>query len=476
MLSVIIPARNEPYLQKTIDDILKNARGPLEVIAVLDGYWPDPPIYNHPQVVLIHNSVSTGMRASINAAARIAKGKYLLKCDAHCAFDEGFNTKLVESCEYEWTVVPVRYSLDSNNWTPKLDKKYEFEYISSDDLKGRRWPEYAKRVEGNNLPVLMTFQGSCWFMHRDRFFEIGCLDEDNYGGMGREAQEICLKSWLSGGKCVLNRNTWYAHWSKSKKDIRFSCREEKQKSVNYAVDFWKNNKWDKAIRTLDWLAANFAPVPTWEQKETEIMKPADYIKTHYNLIEKGKDLLVEKMTRAGMYKLFKNLGYRSGAEIGVQRGRNAKVILDSMDIDKLYLVEPYDDHPSNYRRWGQKLHQKFKKMAHKRLEGQPVIWLEDFSENISHKVPDGSLDFVYIDGEHTYDYCMIDIILWSRKVRRGGIVAGHDYEYTKPRQPKVARAINDYADAYKTRPIYLTDKSVDEHAGDRSTSWFWVKP
>ena len=48
MLSVIIPARNEIYLQKTIDSVLSAAKGEIEVIAILDGYWPDPPVSDSP--------------------------------------------------------------------------------------------------------------------------------------------------------------------------------------------------------------------------------------------------------------------------------------------------------------------------------------------------------------------------------------------------------------------------------------------
>ena len=71
-LSVIIPARNETYLQRTIDNILENADGEIEIIAVCDGYWPDPPIKDHPFVNIIHHSEARGQRPSINEAARIA--------------------------------------------------------------------------------------------------------------------------------------------------------------------------------------------------------------------------------------------------------------------------------------------------------------------------------------------------------------------------------------------------------------------
>ena len=74
-VSIIIPARNEIFLQKTVADLLSKAAGDIEVIAVLDGYWPDPPLPYDKRVIQIHRGKAKGMRAAINAAAGIAKGK-----------------------------------------------------------------------------------------------------------------------------------------------------------------------------------------------------------------------------------------------------------------------------------------------------------------------------------------------------------------------------------------------------------------
>jgi glycosyltransferase involved in cell wall biosynthesis len=113
MVSIIIPARNEVYLEKTIRDILEKAKGEIEVIVVLDGYLPDPPIDTKDnRVKFLHYPESIGQRPAINEAARIAKGKYILKTDAHSMFDEGFDVKLAADCEYDWTVIPRMYNLD----------------------------------------------------------------------------------------------------------------------------------------------------------------------------------------------------------------------------------------------------------------------------------------------------------------------------------------------------------------------------
>jgi len=475
MISVVIPARNEPYLQRTIDDILEKSTDEIEIIAVLDGYWPKPSLKNHKQVVIVHNPEPKGMRWSINDGVKVASGKFILKCDGHCCFAPGFDKQLIKDIEgYNHVLVPVRYVLDTNTWDRIERKKYEFEYIASDDLKGRKWPEYAERVKGQKTPDLLTMQGSCWFMTKQFFEEIGGEDDVNYGRMGREAQEIALKTWLSGGRLSLTRNTWYGHWNKLKKNIFKSNKKEKYKSIAFAKDLWLNDKWDKAIYPMSWLINKFAPVPTWE---TQMTIP-ETIENNYEteLVKDKNHIRIKGMTRAGLYKLFSDLDLKIGAEVGVQRARNAWVMFQNMpNLKHLTLVDPYEDHPSNKRHWGERLHDKFKKQAYERMKDYPVEWIYGFSEEVSGQIKDNTLDFVYIDGEHTYDFVMIDLVLWSRKVRPGGIISGHDYEYQKPKQPKVSKAINHFASVYDLFPIYMTDKKAYDQHGDKTTSWFWIK-
>lgn len=461
-----MPARNEKYLQKTVDSCFDKAEGPIEIVVVLDGYWPDPPITGRKNLVIIHSGETRGMRSSINTAVAASKYDYILKFDAHVTAAKGFDKQLVEDCkEWNWVLVPTRYSLDTRTWDKRDDKKYEFEYFCSEDLKGKRWPEYADRVSGEQICDLLTTQGSCWFMTRKMWDFIGGEDEVNYGQMGREAQEICLKTWLSGGRFVLTRNTWYAHWSKSRGHVIKLDRTEKQKSIEYAKDVWLNDKWPKAVRTLSWLIEKFAPVPTWDKKVEN--KP---VKVSKNVTK------MEGMSRAGMYRHFSSLGLTKGAEVGVQRGRNAWVMFQNIPGLELTLVDPYANHPYNIRQWDQKIHDKFKKMAFKRMNGYNVDWLYGFSEDMASKVKNESLDFVYIDGEHFYQFVMLDLILWYRKVRKGGIIAGHDYrKYASKRRFKVMEAVNDFTNAYGIRQIYITDNTVIEYPGDNSTSFFFVK-
>jgi len=486
-LSVIIPARNEPFLQQTIDDILAKAKKSIEIIAVLDGYWPNPKIKDDPRVTLIHHSESMGMRPSINEAASIAKGKYLMKCDAHCCFGEGFDKILAKDCKPDWTVVPRRYNLDTKKWD-RGNKIYDFQYISHPDdtrypMKGHNWPEYNERVKGKKICALMTSQGSCWFMHRQRFFDLGMLDDVNYGIMGREAQETCLKAWLSGGKYVLNRNTWYAHWKKNagvKHPERATYpkpRDEWNKSAQYLIKvFWTNQmSWPLQTRTMESLIEKFKPVPTWHK--TESITATRLFREKFKLNDvKDNPIAIKKFGRNDLYKIFSELKFKTGAEIGVWKGLNAIELFNHIKGLKLYLIDPYINHDYVRKKRKESSIELAHTKAHKLLENQNGEWIQDMSENAIKIIKDNSLDFVYIDAEHTYNAVMQDIILWVRKVKKGGIIAGHDYFNDKKHKCMVKTAVNDYAKANRIERFFITDKNSDNRGGVSGTypTWFWV--
>lgn len=283
MLSIIIPARNEQYLQKTIDSLLGAAKEAIEIIVVLDGYWPNPPLKDDDRVIIMHRGESRGMRHAINAAAEIAHGKYIMKTDAHCLWADGFDVALKADCAENWVAVPSRYSLDVTTWQRRTDKRLpvEYDYItypySNDEqfgmgLHGKKWTlgnlgyhsyyDREIRLKDKKIDDVISIQGSAWFMHKSHFFNIGCLDEVHSYNIYQEAQEIVFKTWLSGGRVTVNKNTWYAHWHKTDRGFKLS-REAKHESERFCTWLWMNDKWPKSIRTFKWLVDRFSPMPGW---------------------------------------------------------------------------------------------------------------------------------------------------------------------------------------------------------------------
>jgi len=479
-VSIIIPSRNEVYLQKTAEDLLNKAEGEIEVIVVSDEVKPKLP----KGVINIHRKEVKGMRNAINEGAKKATGKYLMKCDAHCAFDEGFDAKLKANCEENWVIVPRRYAIDKANWTKHPEEiYYDFQYISHPKdpnytFKGVDWPEYSARVPKDQKIVdLMTSQGSCWFMHKKFFEKIGGLDEKNYGTMGAEAQEVCLKTYQAGGKYILNRNTWYAH-KKKRVGKRGNDRgykkpgNEWKKSRNYAIKYWVKGE---GRPTLDMVLKKFKPIPGWDRR-WDRLKTNRFILDKYNLNQASEyPRVIKGLNRIGLVKLWKELGYKVGAEIGVAKGEFSDLMFKGIPGLKMYLVDPYYDYPGG-KKYARE-HPEMKKMSHKLMKGRDVVWLEEKSETAFNKIPDKSLDFVYIDGNHEYNWVMLDIILWERKVKRGGIISGHDYNtHGYPKHIRqVKKAVDDFTKIHHISPVYLTDTNAKVYRADRHASWFWVK-
>jgi glycosyltransferase involved in cell wall biosynthesis len=277
-VSVIIPSRNELFLNKTIDDVFKKASGDIEVIAVLEGYWPEVMVEERPNLIYIHNGKPKGLRGASNAAAAIAKGKYLMKIDAHCMFAEGFDEVLQKDIESNWVVIPRRHSLDPENWCiqqngkpprdyhalcfPDPNKNHDF------GMHGIEWPQRGRERSDPKYDIDDTpsCQGSCWFMEKAWFDNfLHGMNEFGYGSFSQEFQEIGNKTWLGGGEVKVNKKTWYAHLHKGRTYGRMYHQDSNEVVAghNYSAWYWTTNQWPDRIHDLSWLVEKFWPMPTW---------------------------------------------------------------------------------------------------------------------------------------------------------------------------------------------------------------------
>jgi glycosyltransferase involved in cell wall biosynthesis len=292
-LSILIPARNEMFLAQTIENILENIRGNTEIIVVLDGQWADPPIPDHERVTLIYHSESIGQRAAINEAARLSRAKYVMKVDAHCAFGEGFDTIMMEDMQDDWTLVPKMYNLHAFDWVcPNGHRRYQGKsgdckecgepterdiiwkpkrspettaMLFDKTLRFGYWSAYKKHQGDGDLVETMSLLGACWMLTREKFWELEICDE-KHGSWGQQGTEVACKTWLSGGKLMVTKRTWFSHMFRTQGgDFGFPYPNPGiTKARKYSRDLWLNNKWDGAKYPLSWLIDKFAPVPGWD--------------------------------------------------------------------------------------------------------------------------------------------------------------------------------------------------------------------
>ena len=103
----------------------------------------------------------------------------------------------------------------------------------------------------------MLFQGSCYVMSCKHWERLGGLNEDGYGPFAQEAVELSLKTWLGGGKVMVNKSTWYAHKHRKFGRVLSPTSRQVKDGNAYSKDFWLNNKWDKRVHDIEWLIAKF---------------------------------------------------------------------------------------------------------------------------------------------------------------------------------------------------------------------------
>jgi len=298
-LSVIIPARNEMFLNRTVQSVLEAIRGNTEIIVVCDGNWPAEPIPDHPLVTMVHFTDPIGQRAATNIGASVSRAKFIMKLDAHCSIAEGFDEILTAECDHDHTVVPRLYNLHAFDWIcscgnrqyqgptptvcqkcnqegsftreiiwkPRLNRRSDYMRFDS-DLHFQYWRDYEKRTKSkNDLSPVLGNLGACWMMHRARFWELQGLDE-SHGSWGQMGTEISCKTWLSGGQQLVNKKTWYSHLFRTQGgDFGFPYpidANQVQTARKHSRDLWLRGMWTKAHRPLRWLIEKFAPVPGWE--------------------------------------------------------------------------------------------------------------------------------------------------------------------------------------------------------------------
>lgn len=180
-----------------------------------------------------------------------------------------------------------------------------------------------------------------------------------------------------------------------------------------------------------------------------------------------------RMRREDLPALCRSLGMTRGAEIGVWKG--AYSALFCRHGIHMLCVDPWQSYPA----WldtknslpveqAQRLMDSAHAQAVETLSPLQATIVRQFSAEAARDVPDRSLDVVYIDGNHVYDAVVEDLTLWSRKVKRGGLVAGHDYRVFENKPTiHVVRAVQDFTRNHRIAQWFVT-------AGDKTPSFLWV--
>ena len=215
----------------------------------------------------------------------MAKGKYIMKIDDHCAVGENYGRILIDNHQEDnWIQIPRRYALNAEEWKreERTDNKYPIDQMYLDfPLKGKdhdwgihgvEWRKKRDETNGLDLVETMSMQGSCYFMTKNHYVNtLHGMDDKQYGVFAQESQELGFKTWLGGGKMIVNRLTWYAHLHKGKTYGRmYKMPGGNVEMSNKSAYYWMQNMWKERIYDMKWLIDRFWPVPSWPENWQEV--------------------------------------------------------------------------------------------------------------------------------------------------------------------------------------------------------------
>lgn len=210
------------------------------------------------------------------------------------------------------------------------------------------------------------------------------------------------------------------------------------------------------------------------------METLEYIVDKYGLeLSRKGPTEIPDLGRDDLPGLFRELGYTVGAEIGVEAGLYAEILCRGLPELHLSCVDAWQAYRGYRDHVDQAEMDQLYGAARNRLRPYQCTLIRAFSMEAVRVFEDDSLDFVYIDGNHEIPPVLDDICAWRKKVRPGGIVAGHDYyESTRKDTKNHAKyAVDCVVRSFRIRPWFLVGlkAKLPGMTRDVSRSWFWVK-
>lgn len=175
--------------------------------------------------------------------------------------------------------------------------------------------------------------------------------------------------------------------------------------------------------------------------------------------------------RVGLIDMFKQKGFKVGVEVGTDEGGYAKDICTRFPEVILYTIDPWLPYnEGNEVKDAEKIEQIYQKAVQNLQPFTKCQIIRKTSMEAIKIFYPNTIDFVFIDGNHEYPFVYQDIVEWTKIVKPGGIVAGHDYKEDPNRKYGVIEAVNKYVEENNIDPLYILRK------GTYVDCWMFIKP
>lgn len=226
------------------------------------------------------------------------------------------------------------------------------------------------------------------------------------------------------------------------------------------------------------------------------MNTLDYILAKYQ-IEGNYSTLetveIPNVDRNDLAKIFNELGFKVGIEVGVERGYYSEVLCKANPDATIYGVDPWESLEMCINNQPEKRTQNHSSQnrcnrifneAKLRLSVYPNYkFIKSYSIDAANQFADNSVDFVYIDANHEYTQVLNDLRIWERKIRPGGVVSGHDYYDADTDHPDTSRrlqvkqAVDYYVKRNGIKPLIIwgATNKLPGTKRDRWRSWMFIK-
>lgn len=204
------------------------------------------------------------------------------------------------------------------------------------------------------------------------------------------------------------------------------------------------------------------------------MRLTSYLLKRNGITDLPETMPIELSTwkRKDLGRLTRKRKYTTGAEIGVWKGDFSVRLLKANEHLHLLCVDPYEP----YEGWNDPKGigvdaalglEEARRTAEKQLRFYTCTLVRAHSLTAAKQVPNYSLDFVYLDGNHGYEAVLADLETWTRKIRRGGFIAGHDYRDPDGKPSiQVKAAVDEFTRTRRIVPWFIL-------TADRTPSFLW---
>lgn len=203
------------------------------------------------------------------------------------------------------------------------------------------------------------------------------------------------------------------------------------------------------------------------------MDTLNYIIEKYNIdLNKKSPFNIECDRLKDLPLIFRDLEFKIGAEIGVAKGCYSEKLCQFNPNLKLYSIDSWVVYPIYHDFRKQKNYDYYYKEATERLKPYNCAIIKKYSMDAVKDFEDESLDFIFIDADHRFEFVANDIAHWGKKVRKDGIISGHDFGRSRNSNEYVHVKDVVYAWTYShgIHPWFILN-------GESRTekSWMWVK-